>query len=131
MTPHHHKAPPVEDGVSPFLTPGTRIRWGSADEWLAGLDALLHRPCSSGQYRQLAAHLDELAKHPDFVAAQPIEDLANMREELLRHYRPPHGMRAGTSYERVINEVNNAIAAAARFDKGSDDGAQSEALVVP
>jgi hypothetical protein len=114
MIPRHHQAPPVVDGVSPFTTPGTRITWGSGDEWLAGFDAINRRGWTSKRYADLAAHLDELARHPDFIAAQPLEDLRAMRAVVLKHYRPVAGQRAGTSYERVINEINNAIGILAR-----------------
>lgn len=114
MIPIHHSAPSVVEGVSPFTTPGTRLTWGSCNEWLAHLDQLMGRHCSRIQYDQLAAHLDELARHPDFIAAQPLEDLQALQAAIRTHYRPPQGRRAGTSYERVIGEVNNAISQQSR-----------------
>jgi hypothetical protein len=110
----HHPAPAIVDGVSPFTTPGTRLVWASGADWLACLAQLRARRIASKVYADLAAHLDELARHPDFIAAQPLEDLTLMQAAFKRTYQPPHGTRRGTSYERVVNEVNNALAALER-----------------
>lgn len=119
----HNQAPAPLEGVSPFTTPGTRLTWRSGNDWLAALEQLLARPCSSTRYQQLAAHLDELARHPDFIAAQPIEDLEGLRTAMVTHFRPPQGRRGGTSYERVLNEVSNALALQRRLLVVAADGA--------
>jgi hypothetical protein len=108
-----HLAPPVVDGVSPFTTPGTRLSWSSGEDWTRCLDQLTARRHSAKRYADVAAHLDELARHPDFIAAQQLDDLVAMREVLHRRARdvmPPRGRRAGTSYERIVVELHNAMA---------------------
>jgi len=102
-------APPIVEGVSPFRTPGTRRSWGSGAEWTAHAKDLHEGRISAKIYAARAAHLDELARHPDFLEAQPLEDLELVRAALLLFYRPVKGSRAGTSYERVLVTVNNAI----------------------
>lgn len=111
----HNQAPPVADGVSPFQTPGTRLAWSSGLEWTAAFRTLHARRCTTKRHTDLAAHLDELARHPDFLDAQPLEDLEAIADLVRAAYEPPRGRRAGTSYERVINDTNNAIARARRF----------------
>ena len=108
----HNQAPAVTEGCSPFRTPGTVLQWHSLAEWLraaATLEQRHDRHISSKTYRDLAAHIDELARHPDFIAAQPLDELEPTLIWFGNH-RPPHGHRAGTSYERIVNGVSNAIA---------------------
>lgn len=102
-------APAIVDGVSPFTTPGTRRSWGTGFAWVAVYDALTQTRHSSKRSRDLAAHLDELARHPDFIAALPLEELEAIAQVVRTEYRPVQGSRKGTSYERVLNECLNQI----------------------
>lgn len=107
---NHNQAPAPLEGVSPFTTPGTRRAWATGAEWVRHAIALEAGRCSAKRYADLAAHLDELARRQDFLAAQPLEELQAIRAVVTgKSYLPPRGRRAGTSYERVLNEVNNAI----------------------
>lgn len=113
------EAPSIVDGVSPFTTPGTRLVWGNGDEWLMALDKILERRISTAYYRALEAHITELARHPDFIAAQTLEDLEAMGAAVVKHFRPPKGLRGGTAYERVVIEINNAIQRERAYLKGA------------
>jgi hypothetical protein len=117
----HHTAPTVVDGVSPFTTPGTRLTWSSATDWMVCARQLGCRRCSSKTHADQANHLDELARHPDFIAAHDRDDLEQLRDFILRWYQPHRGARAGTSYERVINEINNQLAWLTRAEADADE----------
>jgi hypothetical protein len=106
----HHQAPPLAEGVSPFTTPGTRLTWDSSEDWIEAAKQLLRRHSSAKRHEDLATHLDELARHPDFIAAHECEALEQLRAFIQQCYQPHRGARAGTSYERVINTINNQLA---------------------
>lgn len=107
-------APAIVDGASPFTTPGTRLTWGTGAAWVDAFNAIERRRHSSKRHVDLQAHLDELARHPDFLWALPLEELESMLQVVRRHYRPVQGSRKGTSYERVLNELLNVIASSRR-----------------
>jgi hypothetical protein len=97
-------------GEPPYTTPGTRLAWSTGLEWLDALERIRRRRISAKRYQDERAHLDELARRPYFIKQQIPAVLELMRARVKAAYRPVAGARAGTSYERVINEINNAIA---------------------
>jgi hypothetical protein len=107
----HRPAPAIVNGAGPYLTVGLRARWWTLEQWLALAWELQARRCSAGTYQKQAAHLDELARHPHVVAKGSLEGLRQAREFLERPaVRPARGQRGGTSWERLVVCVNNAIA---------------------
>lgn len=114
----HTPAPRVVQGNGPFRTPGSRLTWGTVDEWLQQAALLASRRISAQRHAQESAHLTELARR------RGILDQANTRQlEVLRGflgrsgYRPPRGMRAGTSWQAVLEHLNNTIYSREQLDR--------------
>lgn len=102
-----------------FTTPGTRLNWTTIGEWLEHLEQLRGRRIAAATYAARRAHLEELARRSnEWFQEQAVEDLERV-VPALRNMRPVEGQRAGSSYERAIVQVKNAISnirtAPARF----------------
>ena len=114
---HAVPAPPENDAVSPFTTPGTRLTWSTLEEWTAAAHDVLSRPCAAKTYRDQAAHIQELARHTGFVEAHERAELVALRAFLDRWYQPARGHRAGTCYERLVNTIHNQLARLQRTEQ--------------
>lgn len=104
-----------DPNVSPFTTPGTRLTWGTAGEWLAHATAIEARRHSRARYAAAAAHLEELARRLDFLDAQPAEELLACLAFVRKYHRPSKGSRAGTPYAVLVVELHNAADRAEKF----------------
>jgi hypothetical protein len=116
VVPKKAAAPKAEKPAAPVTpkerTPGTRVEWGTVQEWIAGAEAILGRRVSSGRYAAEREHLAALSN--EWIEAQPVADLRELatwlEDRASQEMKPIKGRREGTDYERVINALNNAIA---------------------
>lgn len=94
-----------------ITTPGTRVRWASLQEWVAGWKRLNARAASSKRHQQRAAHVAELASNMSVVNRET--DLATLaavkhlieRENIL----PPRGMREGHPATEILQRVGTVL----------------------
>lgn len=98
-----------------ITTPGTRIRFATARQWIEGLEALDLRPPARRKYLQIAAHIAALSDL--FIAS--IDDAAELAwlEETVRssrYLKRQRGLRAGSEYVRIINAIDRRRTALAR-----------------
>jgi hypothetical protein len=115
------EAQEVAPPASRFTTPGTRLTWATGQEWADQAEVLrTGRGISAKVHRDRKSHLEALSDHIHEMVArgQTREDLEAILDHVKAWYVPPRGQRAGTPYEVVINEVNNALA---RLTKGERD----------
>lgn len=106
----HRQAPAVVNSRPPYRTPGSRLVWSTVNEWLRDASVLAVRRISSQRHQQESAHLNTLAQHLDIIKQATDRELEVLRAYIGRQgYRPPQGMRAGTSWQAVLEAVNNEL----------------------
>jgi hypothetical protein len=107
-----------------MTTPGTRRTWHTGRQWVAHLRDLHRRRGTRAKvYRDLDAHLAALDRAS--IRGMGRANLEAIREAL-ELVKPARGHRAGTDYERIVNETHNELARLARRQR--DLGLQ---LVLP
>lgn len=115
----HNPAPAIVDVPPPYRTPGTRLAWATAGEWLDAMIDLHRRRCSAQAYQAQAAHMDELARHPRLLHEAESNELLGIRAFICAPgNRPARGRRGGTSWNRILCSVNNAIAYTEQLERG-------------
>lgn len=111
-------APPVVNSTPPYRTPRSRLSWSTVKEWLQQAAVLDTRRFTAQRYAQQAAHLAELARQLGIIDQAETVDLVVLRAFIGRRgYRPSQGMRAGTSWQAVLEEINNAIYRREQLDR--------------
>lgn len=96
-------------------TPGTTLTWSTAAEWMAVDRELGARRISAKWYRDRNAHLEALVGAGDWFLQQSIEELRDLALYMRGTHKPLRGTPGRARYGRIIDQINNAIAAHERF----------------
>jgi len=93
----------------PVRTPGTRVDWLTAAEWLAGWREIRGRKISSQRYRQERAHLDELLAHRAVIESERDIAVLEQLQAVLKDERPTRGRRDGHPTTQLLCWTNNRL----------------------
>jgi hypothetical protein len=95
----------AQRGQARVATPGTRVRFATLADWLAGWRAIEGRKPSAARHAALAAHLEAL---PDALVESADIAEVDALAAIVERERPPRGQRFGHPTTRLADAIDRA-----------------------